>query len=563
MMEVEVTSDLSLLDGRSVGVMNHTSVGMGEISEDPSVRQLVREMSRWVDLTRPASSRGMFDRQAYVPPDNPYDQLRTARRAVVEDDIVGGVADITEAIAFSGGTKWESSDPDDADVFNQMAADLNLDDLLRVMWREEFAADQFVCAKLWGYRDYTVRGKTTKGNVRKRKYKVWAPTRMVMLNSELIVPIGIGPLRDDLLAWNADPVEISNWDLAMRGDIIDPLMLQFFTGRYEPSDLELTQLARWSVNGDRLLAMNPSMVFRHCHTRPDYQKFPDLRLRSVFPLLDLKHQLMASDRAALIGAANYILLIRKGNDATPATQPEVDHLKANYNFLAKLPVIISDHRLSIDVIAPKLEFVLKPEAYENLDSKILTRTLNAFLPPKIRTIDFPSWNDIIADSIQSRRHMIKRTLERELARAIVEHPKNAGVFTSKPSLVFTPRNVSIGTDDGLMSALLALRTQREISRDTILEHLGLDEATEAQRMTVEEELYDDIFRTVVPFAAPGAGGAPDAGAKPAATPNGTPESPKVSGDRGGRPAGGGNSPQSPAATAKPKTRTGNPSTKES
>jgi hypothetical protein len=154
--------------------------------------------------------------------------------------------------------------------------------------------------------------------------------------------------------------------------------------------------------------------------------------------------------------------------------------------------------------------------------------------------------------------MIKRTLEREIAKAIVEHPRNRGVFDARPSLVFTPRTVSIGTDDALMSALLALRTQREVSRDTILEHLGLDEATEAQRMELEEELYDDIFKTMIPFSAPGAGGA-----APTPTPNGTPESPKVSGDRGGRPKGGGTSPASPAATAKPKTRTGNPSTKES
>lgn len=565
-IDVEATSDLTLSDGRHLGLMNTTEMSSGAIAQDPSVQKLAREISRWVDLSRGQQRHGgMFDRTAYTPPDNPYDMIRTAKRAMVEDDVVSGVVDATEAVAFTGGMKWESQDPDDADVFNQLAAEWNLDDLLRVMWRESFAIDQVVCAKLWGWHDFTVRGKTTKGNQRKKKYRVWAPKRLVTLNSEFVVPVGIGPLREDRLAWNAQPTEVDTYDAAQRGDIFDPLMLQFFTGLYVPGPDELVQLTQWKVDGDRLLEMNPDLVFRHCHTKPDYQKFPDLRMRSVFPLLDLKRQLMSSDRAALIGAANYILLIRKGNDTTPAQPEEIQNLKQNYNFLAKLPVIISDHRLEIDVIAPKLDFVLKPEAYEVLDSKILTRVLAAFLPPKVRTVDFPSWNDLICTSIQSRRHMIKRTLERELAKAIVEHPKNAGVFGGKPSLVFTPRTVSIGTDDSVMSALLALRTQREISRDTILEHLGLDEATEAQRMELEDELYDDIFMTQIPFAAPGAGGAPaaaPAGApagKPA-TPNGTPEDPKVSGTRGGRPRGGGTSPQSPAATAKPKTKTGNPST---
>jgi hypothetical protein len=599
--EVEATSELTLPDGRPLGLMNTTSIGNGEIAGDPEVQRLAREISRWVDLSRnsPTAHGGMFDRQAYTPPNNPYDQIRTAKMALIEDDVVGTVAEATEAIAFRGGLKWEAPDPDDADVFNQMAADLNLDDQIRTMWREAFATDQFVCAKLWGWSEYTVRGKTTKGNQRKKKYRIWCPQRLVMLNSEHVVPLGIGPLRTDRLAWNANPADIVNFDAASRGDIIDPLMVQFFKGLYTPSDPERTEFQQWHIYGDRLLEMDPAWVFRHCHTKPDYLKFPDLRLRSVFPLLDLKRQLRASDRAALIGAANYILLIRKGDKETPATQDEVNHLKQNYNFLAKLPVIITDHRLTIDVIAPKLDFVLKPEAYDVLDQKILTRTLSAFLPPKVRTLDAPSWNDVICNSVQSRRHMIARTLEQEIARAVVNHPKNAGVFApgGRPSLVFTPRTVSVGTDDATMQALLALRTQREVSRDTILEHLGLDEATEAQRMELEDELYDDIFKTQIPFASPGMGGvanggagqgqtpngrndspgapgasatvkpaakkaAPAAPAKKTATPNGTPEAPKVSGGRGGRPVGGGSSAKSPAATARPKTSNGNPSTKE-
>lgn len=568
MNEIEVHSDLSRLANRPLGVMNTSTIATGEIANDPAVQSLAREMSRWMDMGR--STRGsIFDRNVYQPPDNPYDIIRACRRALNEDDIIASVADGTEAIAFAGGLRWESPEPDDADVFNQISADVNLDNVIRVMWRENFAVDQFVCAKLWGWGEYTVRGTTTKGNQRKKRYKVWCPQRLVILNSEHIVPIGVGPLREDRLAWNASPTDLSNWDMADRGDVIDPLMLQFFTGLYRPDDVEQIQLSRWGVMTNQLLAINPAWVFRHAHTRPDYQKFPDFRLRSTFATLDLKRQLVASDRAALIGAANYILLIRKGNDNAPATQQEVTNLKEQYNFLAKLPVVISDHRLEIDIIAPKMDFVLKSEAYDHLDNSILVRALSAFLPPKIRTLDAPTWHNLIAGGIQSRRHMIKRTIEAEIAKAVVNHPKNAGLFASRPSLVFTPRNVSIGVDAASLSALLALRTQREISRDTILEYLGLDEATEAQRLEYEDEFYDDIFRTVIPFAAPGAGGQaqpqdgqPAAGQGETSTPNGTSEAPGVSGRRGGRPQGGGSSTQSPQSQARPKTSKGNPSTKE-
>ena len=53
-------------------------------------------------------------------------------------------------------------------------------------------------------------------------------------------------------------------------------------------------------------------------TKPDYERFAEIRLKSLFAILDLKRQLMAADRASLIGAANYILLIRKGEKDAPA-----------------------------------------------------------------------------------------------------------------------------------------------------------------------------------------------------------------------------------------------------
>lgn len=571
MMEVEATSELRLPDGRPLGVINSTTIATGDVAADRSVQKLAGELGQWIEKSRQGglSTASMFNRSLYQPPPGPYDQMRVARTAVREDDIVSGVADATEALAFDGGLKWESSNPDDADVFNQLSADLNLDGKIREMWRETFSVDQFVAVKLWDTVDYTVRGKTDKGNKKKKKYSIYVPTQLTLLKPENVVPIGYGPLRKDELAWQATPNEIGRYQngLVYGEHDIDPLMRVFFTQQYVPGPDEKAELSEWGVNTERLLKMNPDWVFRHTSTRPDYQKFPDLRMRGVFDLLDLKRQMIASDRATLIGAANYILLIRKGSADQPGTSEEINNLKANYNFLAKLPVIISDHRLEIDVIAPKLDFVLKKEAYDTLDARILSRMLSTFVSTAGGRSAGPqaadAFSDVLASTLQNRRHMIKRTLEREIARAVVDHPRNKDIFEERPSLVFTPRNVTVGTNQAILTAMLALRTQREISRDTILEYMGLDEATEAQRMELEDKLYDDIFKTVVPFAAPGAGGAPaGTGKKPADTPNGTPEAPSVSGARGGRPTGGGKPTQSPQAQTKPKAATGNPTTKK-
>lgn len=564
MNDIEVVADLTLMDGRPLGIINQTaSLSTGEIANDPQVRKLATQISGWVEHARsyPGSSEGMMNRSFYVAPKTPYDDMRAARRAVREDDVVAGLADATEAIAFDGGLKWEAENPDDADLFNQLSADLNLDAKIREMWREIFTVDQFVCAKLWDTKTYTVRGKTDRGNARKSRRQVFVPSRLVMLKPESVAPIGWGPLREDRLAWQSTSNEIGFYQSLINGssEVSDPLMTQFFTGQYKPGVDEQVELAQWGVNIDQLLAMRADWVFRHTSTRPDWQKHPDVRMRAAFAQLDLKRQLVASDRAMLVGAANYILLIRKGSKEQPGTTEEVSNLKQGYQFLAKLPVIISDHRLDIEIVAPKLDFVLKKEAYEVLDQAIINRLLATFTRPSRSGSSSGGSSDIFADVlvavIGSKRHMIKRALEQEVARAIVDHPRNEGIFDSRPSLVFTPRNVSLGTNQQVLSAMLTLRTQREMSRDTILEYLGLDESTEAARMEFEDKVYDKIFKTQIPFSATGTQQQTPQ-AQQNQTPNGTSEDPATAGRRGGRPAGGGTTKQSPSAQTAPKANSG-------
>lgn len=553
--EVEATSELAI-NGRPLGIINATDglYTTPDLAATTQMRQLASQLSRWVDNARAAGRRtNMFDRGVYTPPNNPYDEMRAAWHAVKYDSVVSGVAEITEAVAFQG-VKWEGQDADDADVFNQMSRDQNLDQVVRSMWREEFAIGQFVAAKMWGWKTYTVRGKTKKGNKRKKVYRVWCPTSIRILNSRKVVPVDHGPLGGSRLAWQAGPGEVGHYQAAVAGDVIDPLMVAFFDGEYRPRNMdEAADLQGLGVDYNSLLLLDEDWVFRHTITKSDYERFADIRLKSCFHLLDMKNQLMASDRATLIGSANYILLVKKGDNDRPATPEEMANLVENYNVIAKMPVIISDHRLNIELIAPKIDLTLDGDKYETLNNQILSRLLGTLSigGRGQRNETQVTLSSIVGRVMENRRHMLKRALEKEIARAVIDHPKNEGLFDSEPNLVYVPRNVSLDFNNALIQGLLSLRTQREISRETILEYFGLDQETEAQRMEIEEEFFDDIFQTQIPFAAPGAGGAPKGG------PNGTPVAPGVSGGQGGRPAGGGAAKKSPAKQSKPKTAGGN------
>lgn len=516
---------------------------------DPKMRQMASQLTRWVDNAKAATNRSsMFDRGAYVAPDNPYRQMAIARKAVQEDDVVSAAAETTEALAFDG-VKWESREPDEADIFNQMAAEQNLDAVVRKIHRERFTYSQCILGLWWGPGTFKVRGKTTKGNERKKTYEVWYPKAVTTLDPAKVVPVGMLAFGQERLAWQATPQEVAQYQNVLEGTLRDDLMSRFYSGQYVVADPdELQELSGLGVDCSRLVLLNDLYVKRFTDTRQDFARFPDIRLRRVFKMLDLKQQLMEADRVTLIGAANYILLVRKGSKEDPAYPEEIQNLRENFDYVAKLPVIISDHRLEIEIITPKQDYTLQSEKYDVLDSRIAAAVLGLFASGSSRS---GNRNDtslqqgrLVARGLENSRHMIRRFLEHEIAKAVVEHPANEGVFKDEPNLAFVPAHVALDDDTGWAQAIIQMRTMNEISRESALEYFGFDQEVEAMRRTLEEESYDDIFKTQVPFSASG-------GQAPAAQ--------GAAGAQGGRPAGGGTPTKNPAK-APAATKSGQQST---
>lgn len=558
-MAYDVEAYSEVVDG--VVVQVEQGVELGNLGENRQIRELATAVRQWVDNLRPPNTRrgSLLERQVFNPPANVYSEMRAAREAVRSDDVVAGVAEITEAFAFQGG-KAESEHEDTNDIFNQINRDLDMDAVFPRMWREAYAQNQFVMAVRWERKDYTLRakptqddsGRTSRPKRRSSKFgNLLVPTKIALLDSTCVLPIQSGPLGEETLLWSASQAEIEQFDKVEVDNTLDPEMNDFFIGRYRPSGEEVARFAEMGFGStDRLLIMNPRYVRRYTTTRPDYELFADVRLKSAFAILDMKRQLMDQDRVNLVGAANFILLIRKGLPNEPATPDEMQNLRDNYQVLAKLPVIIADHRLTIEIIAPPLEHVLDGQKYDVLDSRLLSRLLGTLSigGKGQRNETNVTMSYAVARGMEHRRKSLARFVEREIYRQIVE--RNPDAFPVEPSYAFTPARIALGFDAALAQMMISLHASRDLSRETILEFVGQDQATEALRKEIEARIYDGkVFDNVL---------------QPGQVDPKTGEvvgTAQQNGGQGGRPAG--KTAQNKTGDVTPKTESGSPSTKRS
>ena len=539
----------------------------GEVSSDPAMQRLQATMGSWVRSTRPQRMGGIFDRDRFVDPDDPGEQIRLARRAL-RDDVIGGAADLTESLALSA-TDIYSPDDDEQDAWNQWAAEFDMDSRLREAWRILYADSQFVAATEWARRSYTVRGRTAAGNARRRVFDLLVPTSMTFLDSRKVTPVGTLMFRREHLAYIADAREATLFDqiLARRDGIVpvnpsglpggfgfgrlvprsgvpapsiapeDDIVERLLVGRYEPSADERAELNADGVTSGDLFLLDYRFAFRHTLTRPTYQRFADVRLASCFELLDLKNLLRSMDRAHLLGGSNFIVLVRKGTDQLPAQQPEITALRESVNTIAQVPVIVGDHRLSIDIVTPKLDVTLNTSRYDLIDRRLTARALGTFVPTGADQADPLKLGKVIGRNLESRRRMLRRSFEAHLFEPIRRTNPD---ITQRAKLAFSPATIALSFDAAFASFLLDLREAKELSRDTILSQFDLDQRDEARQREREADLYDDIFQTIVPHGAnpPTAGGGsgdggdgPD-GVRPSSGPT------RLARRSGGRQAGG-------------------------
>lgn len=484
------------------------------------VPQVSRALATWAeDVQTNTRSRGqtIFGRDKFNPPNKMLKVMETAGRTI-DDDIVSNVLDTSESLTFRR-VHFEMQDKDQEDVWNQMARDVNLDKFIREAWRDLYLYSQFTAIKLPGIKDYKVRGRNPEtGNKRRKEFQdVRMPQRLSILDPIRVVPVGRNVFGDERLAWIADPSQ-------MAGFQTDPVMNLLFVGTYNPSEAEKEELSKNEVPVDRLLEFNPEMVWRHTLTKAPYERWAPVRMKSVFPLLDLKNQLREMDRTWLLGGINFIVLVKRGSDTIPARPIEVQNTSTQFRSQSKAPVIITDHRIDIEIITPDVQHVLNNEKWRVIDDRLLTRLWGLFQFPSSSgsSEDEAVVARVIARGLESRRHMLKRSIEENIIRPVVDDPIN-DMLDEAPKLQFTPRRMELEYDASVIQMLQSLRDRGDISRETILSEFNFDQSVEAERRQWEDEMWEDVFKPVnVPFDSKD-GTTPDGSGRTGGRPGGSPD----------------------------------------
>lgn len=506
----------------------------------------IAAMTRWTsDVTGGSNRRrtgSIFDRDRFVTPSRFIDQIDVARDAVAHDDIVSGVIESTESLAFTR-MSVETDAPDEEDVWNQIAGDIDLDSRLREMWRELATVSQIYVFQWFGNKTYKVRGKAPDtGTRRKKTYaNLRVPLGLTLINPKKIIPIGSGFFNTEKLLYiPSDREEQKAIDAALDGSAPDPLIKAMIQSKYDLSSKEIRSLQeQWDfTRGTNLYLCNPTNVWRHTLTKPQWKMLSEIRLASIFELLDLKTQLKEMDRAHLIGGTNMIILIKKGSDQIPAKADEIANLQSSVRMLARVPILVGDHRLTLEIVTPKLDLTLSPARYDLLDSRIGMRMYQMFTPGSGKGTnageDSLKLGRVIARGLESRRHMLRRAVERHILTPTWK--ANDGLL-DEPKLHFYPKQIALSFDTAQAMFFMDLRDRREISRDTLLSQIDLSEDEEARKMEREAEFFDDIFQSEVPFSG-GPAGAPRTGGR----------------TQGGNKAGGGASPGTGQGQAPQKTK---------
>lgn len=542
------------MDGKAF-LVNQSDVPTASIyealnSKHPEIAALVRWQMSMNGDSALARQSGIFSRDRYVSPDRIFDKFDVARDACVHDDVVSGVIESTESLAF-GRTSFVCDDEDEEDIWNQIGMDIDIDARIREMWRELFVCSQFYAVSWFGQKDFRIRGKSDTGYTRKKSFPALdVPVGVTILDPKKVVPVGNLMFNQEQLAYVADRTEVDMLDAAVLNDPgADPVSRQIIVAKYAPPDYERRNLAKIGVNADWLYILNPKNVWRHTLTRPQHQRFADVRMGSVFDLLDLKQQLRQMDRSYLIGGTNYLMVVTKGTDHLPAKPEEITNLNAQIATVARVPILVGDHRLKVEIITPKMDRTLSAEMYGTIDQRITTRLYQMFIVHggigAARSDDSVKLAKVIAKGLEARRYMLKRTIEREV---IIPTIAANDSLHSMPKLRFHPTRIELDFDPALMQILIDIRDRGDLSRETVLAELDLDQEDEARLRQREAKTYDDIFTpTNVPFDGAGAAGGNPAAGGGANVPGGVnpATNPRSAGrNMGGNRGGGGAAPGS-------------------
>lgn len=514
--------------------------------------EIASAIGNWSSRLSSSAGGSMFFRNRYELSTNPYDQMLQVQDACEHDEIISSILDSTEGMTFNRLT-LDCVDADQQDVWAQMCEKMKLGNAIRSVWRELFKVSQCYLGVWWEEQTFTVRTKITavdgmnddiseldtaaaKKRKRRKQFAGLVPTELTVFDPTKIMPVGTLLFGRQRYAYIANKAEHDAFLEAFDGARSDLTVLKMLEGPYTPSADEAALISkdRSGGNSKYMWLFRPESLVRFCLTKSDFERFSPIRLKSILPLLDMKTHLRAADRAHLIGATNFIIVLTRGSDKLPAKAGEIEQLRDQARTVARMPILIGDHRLNVEIITPKMDWTLNRDRYDTIDERIIMRALGTFRTggnPAGRSETAGEIGAIVMRNIESRRNKIAEDIEDTLFQMVLDrNASNTRPFlTEIPDIVFHPRRVTLTTDINVVNGILQLRDRGEISRETILEEFDYDQEVEYLRRKREKSM-DDVFQTAVPYSSPDS-------------------NPFTDGQKGGRPKGQVDAPKQ----ASPKT----------
>jgi hypothetical protein len=495
-----------------VSFINETDVPISDIKSQLDSMPEVAALRRWSMMNQGSSRRRtIFDRDRYVSPANIFDKFQIAISAVESDDAVANVVETTEQLAFKR-IAIECQDEDEQNIWNQIADEIDLSERLRECWREVFTISQAYPSVMYKRKTFKVKGKG-----RKREFKdLIVPVGISYLDPMKVIPVGNFMFNQERLVYLADRQEAQEFDTLAGYNTSDLIVDQLIESKYEPwnngpnkeagrDELRyLMELTGQSNIENRMYLLRPENVWRITSTRPQYQRFASVRMESIFELLDLKHLLREMDRSSILGSTNAIILIKKGDKDHPARPQELEQLSSQVQMTSRVPIIVGDHRLNIEIITPKTDKTLSPERYNGIDSRITAR-MYQILSTGHNTAgasgdDSMKLLKVISASMEARRDQIRDSFMNKVFKSVWMRNDQ---LMSEPKMQFYPRRIALDFDPNIANFMQQLRDRGDISRETILAELDILEEDEAIKRQREAEQYDEIFSPVnVPFSSP-------------------------------------------------------------
>lgn len=524
-------------------------------------REIASVIEKWTQQLNNESSRqrtlDLFNRgKGFEGAVHPFATMARTAWAVENDDILSTLADVVEGLMWAK-CRFELIDEDQQSLWNQWAKDVNLDRQLRKMSREIFKTSQVYVGLWWAKKVYKVdddkireqiedfererkqleyerqveerealiaanKGNPEfitppelpeppdngpgKGNRRRRKtFPVEIPIAMNVFDPTKVLPVGSLLFNRERYAYIATRDEDDAFSKVLNGEVADDTVLQMIERKYVPTEEDKQACADIGLDHTRLWLFRKDAIFRHTVTRADYERFAMPRLKPVLPLIEMKEHLRASDRASLIGNTNFIVVITKGSDKHPAKPSEVANLQEQAKVIARLPVLVGDHRLHVEIVSPAMDNTLIDSRWQTLDARLVFKALRSFAPVTQGGAGgggagVKEMSRVVSKGLENDRHMQLRTIESEVFAKVIE--RNEGVLEEFPNLEFTPKRISLEFSAEIVTSILKLRDRGDISRETTLEELDFDQDLEVLRRGKERVLYDQIFESQTPFSSP-------------------------------------------------------------